>query len=103
MTAPVVVTTEHLQRAHAQLRRHGTPSLEELRSYWVLFNCIRNRAREIAEGKPLPPEPTAAAPPAAQVPKPAAWPPAPRRRRDDAAPTYSSRAAAAGEYVHTDE
>lgn len=102
MSKPVEITPEHLQRAHAQLRRHGTPSLEELRSYWVLFNCIRNRAREIAEGKPLPPEPTAAPPPMAEVAKPAAWPP-PRRRRDDGPPPFSSRAAAAGEYVHPDE
>ncbi|QOR55213.1 MAG: hypothetical protein SHS37scaffold296_30 [Burkholderiales phage 68_11] len=103
MSAPVEVTPEHIQRAYAQMHKHGMPSLDELRSHWALYCCIRNRALGIAQGKTLPPEPVAAPPPSPPV---RAGPPHPERRRTDAptAPApYSSRAAAAGEYVHPDE
>jgi hypothetical protein len=100
MSRPVEVTSEHLQRAYAQMRKPGTPSLDELRSYWALFNCIRGRAVGIAEGKVLPPEPVATAPPTDPPPP---RPPAPQRRRDDAPAPFSTRAAAAGEYVHPDD
>ncbi len=102
MSAPVNVTDEHMARAYAQTRKHDTPSLDVLRAHWVLYSCIRNRALGIAQGQVLPPEPVAAPPPSPPV---RAGPQHPERRRDDAPKPvpYSSRAAAAGEYVHPDE
>lgn len=99
MTPPVEVTNEHLQRAYAQMRKAGTPSLDELRSYWTLYSCIRNRAIGIANGQVLPPEPVVEPPPSPPV---RAGPPRTERRRTDPHP-FDPRAAAAGEYVHPDE
>lgn len=101
MAAPVEVTTELMQRAYAQTRKHDTPPLDVLRSHWALYCCIRNRALGIAQGQTLPPEPVAAPPPQPAPPPRAAAPP-PARRRDDRPHPFDPRAAAAGEYVHPD-
>ena len=77
MTAPIAVTTDHMARAYAQMRKHGTPPLEVLREHWAFFNCLRGRALGIAQGKTLPPEPTATPPPTVRTT------PSPERRRDD--------------------
>lgn len=109
MTTPVIVEPEHLQRAYAQLRKPGWPSLEQLREAYAHYGMVRARAVALANGQTLPPEPTAAppAPPPAPAPassiglKPEPWP-FPARRRTDA-DAHSGRMAAAGEYAHPPE
>lgn len=99
----VAVSDEHLQRAYAQVRRPGWPSLEELRAHYLDYSVVRARAVALANGQVLPPEPVATAPPALNVPKPAPWPAPPTRRRTDDPAPFSTRAAQAGEYLHPDE
>jgi hypothetical protein len=102
MSPHVEVTSAHMERAYAQMRKHDTPPLDVLRSHYALFLCITGRARGLAEGRTLPPEPTAMDPPLAEPPKP----PPQARRRDDrpaAPPPFDIRAAQSGEYAHRDE
>lgn len=95
----VAVTDEHLERAYAQVRRPGWPSLAELKAHYVDYSIVRARAVDLANGRPLPPEPVATYPPA----PPAAPKPSPQRRRSDAPAPFSTRAAQSGEYLHQDE
>lgn len=102
MSAPIEITSDLMQRAYVQMRKHDTPPLDVLRSHYALFLCITGRARGLAEGRTLPPEPTAMDPPPAEPPKP----PPQARRRDDR-PTgpapFDIRAAQSGEYAQRDE
>lgn len=110
---------EHLDRAYAQLRRPGWPSLAALREAHCHYGIVRARACQLANGEPLPPLPPLAAQPQLRAPPltpaanlatspatpatPASGPPHRRRRSDNATPVFDTRLAAAGEYLHTDE
>lgn len=97
------VQPEHIERAYAQLRKPGWPSLAELRDAYLRFGVIRARAAALAAGQVLPPEPTATPPPpAAARHTSTSSAPLPHRRRSDAT-AFDPRAAAAGEFLHPDE
>ena len=102
MNRPVSITHEHIERAYAQLRRLGWPTLAELERCHKLYLAVRGQAVNVACGKPLPPEPVSHTPPLPQ----ANAPPPRARRRDDTPSSpapFDPRAAAAGEYLHPDE
>lgn len=102
MSIPVALTTEHIARAYAQLRRHDWPTLAELERCHKLYLIVRGQAVNVAEGRPMPREPTATAVPMPAPAPRAAAPPPQARRRDDRPLPFDPRAAAAGEYVHPD-
>lgn len=102
MSAPAVVTREHLERAYAQTRKPGWPSLDELREHWHHFSVIRAQAQQIANGNPLPAAPVSPVIPAAQAKSVQTPAPQHKRRRDDGAPAYSTQLAASGEYARHD-
>lgn len=94
-----VVTHEHIERAYAQLRRQDWPSLADMQRWATLFAVVRGCAVSMAHGRPLPPEPTAAAPLPAASARAAGLTQRLQRRRDDA-PTglaFDGKRAAAGE------
>lgn len=86
-----IVTTEHIQRAYAQLRRPDWPPLDEMERWARQMAIVSARASSLAHGVTLPAEPAAAPAPACS---PRALGPTERRRRDDAAGLdFKSRAA----------
>lgn len=91
-SAPIV-TTDHMQRAYAQLRKTDWPSFEEMQRLAMQFAIVRGRAVDLAHGRTLPPEPTGAAAPAPRPASPRALGHTERRRRDDSAVDLKSRAA----------
>lgn len=103
MTPPIEVTSDHMARAYAQMRRHNTPALDLLREHWSLYSCIRGRALGIAQGHTLPPEPTVAADAATTAaPGQHSAAPSPERRRTALAThhttaAYDCKRAAAGD------
>lgn len=102
MSTPAIVTREHLERAYAQTRKPGWPSLDELREHWHHFSVIRAQAQQIANGNPMPPAPVSPVVPAVQA-KPVQTPAyMPRRRREDGTPGIDHKLAASGEYARHD-
>lgn len=87
-----IVTTDHIQRAYAQLRKADWPPLDEMQRMATQMAIVRSRACALANGRPLPAEPLAAAP-APRSPSPRALGHTERRRRDDQAIDLKSRAA----------
>lgn len=83
-TRHAIVTTEHIQRAYAQLHRPDWPGLDEMQRMATQMAIVRARACALAHGHALPTEPTArlapATPPAAN-----ALGRTPHRRRTDGA------------------
>lgn len=94
-------TAAHMDRAFAQLRKPGWPTLQELAEAARHYGMVRARAVAMANGQTFPAEPTAAPTPEPRgVFTPVVRPPPPQRRRSDPATAFDPRAAAAGEYVH---
>lgn len=92
-----IVTTDHMQRAYAQLRRPDWPSYEEMYRLFTQFSIVRARAVDIAHGRTLPPEPTGAPAPAPGRASARALGHTERRRRDDRALQVDLKCRAAGE------
>lgn len=116
--AAPIVTTEHMQRAYAQLREADWPSFDEMQRMATQFAIVRGRACDLANGRTLPPEPAGTSAPyiasspigyagitTARIPglMPSPTPSArangqtERRRRDDHLPAVDLKSRAAGE------
>lgn len=95
--AAPIVTTEHMQRAYAQLRRPDWPTFEDMQRLAIQFAIVRSRACDLANGRPLPPEPTGAPARALAAPSARANGQTERRRRDDHLPAVDFKSRAAGE------
>ncbi|MFY8017850.1 MAG: hypothetical protein ACOVN9_07015 [Inhella sp.] len=92
-----MVTTDHIERAYAQLRRADWPSLAEMQRWATQFAVVRGRAVSMAHGKPLPQEPAAAGAPQPISPRAAGHTERQLQRRRIDAPQFDHKRAAAGE------
>lgn len=91
-----IVTTDHVQRAYAQLRRADWPPLDVMVRFAKQMAIVNARASSLAHGHVLPAEPTAAPAPA-PAHSARALCRTERRRRDDQPQGLDLKRLASGE------